>query len=65
MNEQHSIPDAETRTRSVAKLQELVKQWDQLIVDIDELNAKLEADIQNSPLTVYRLRRMQKTTQSE
>jgi hypothetical protein len=65
MNEQRKIPDAQTRARSVAKLQELVKQWDRLIVDIDELNTRLEADIQKSPLTAYRLKRMQRMAQSE
>jgi hypothetical protein len=55
MNKQPKIPDAQTRVRSVAKLRELVKRWDALILDLDELNARLEADIRNSPLTAYRL----------
>ena len=55
MSNQPKIPDAETRARSVAKLRDLVKRWDALILDLDELNARLEADIRNSPLTAYRL----------
>ena len=55
MNNQPKIPDAETRNRSVARMRKLVKRWDALILDLDELNARLEADIRNSPLTAYRL----------
>ncbi|MBE9166229.1 hypothetical protein IQ238_01345 [Pleurocapsales cyanobacterium LEGE 06147] len=55
MSNHPKIPDAETRARSVAKLRDLVKRWDALILDLDELNARLEADIRNSPLTAYRL----------
>ena len=55
MINQPKIPDAETRKRSVAKLREVVKLWDALILDLDELNVRLEADIRKSPLTAYRL----------
>ncbi len=33
MSNQPKIPDAETRARSVAKLRDLVKRWDALILD--------------------------------
>jgi hypothetical protein len=55
MNDRVKIPDAETRARSVAKMRELVKRMDANILQLDELIARLEADIRNSPLTAYRL----------
>ena len=57
MSNEHRIPDAETRARSVANLREIVKRWDVLIAELDELNARLEADIQNSTLGAYYQRR--------
>ncbi|OKH33166.1 hypothetical protein NIES2119_24210 [[Phormidium ambiguum] IAM M-71] len=44
MTNQPRIPDAETRARSVARMRELVKRWDVLIADLDELNLRLEAE---------------------
>lgn len=64
-NQTPRIPDAETRARSVANLQEVVKRMDEGIAQLDDLIARLEADIQNSPLTAYRLRRMQRMSKSE
>ncbi len=32
-----------------------MRQWDKLILELDELNASLEADIRQSSLTAYRL----------
>jgi hypothetical protein len=55
MNNQAKIPDSETRARSVTKMRELVKRMDANILQLDELIARLEADIRNSPLTAYRL----------
>lgn len=65
MSNQPRIPDAETRARSVARLRELVKRWDTHIADLDELNARLEAVIRNSPLTAYRLRRAERLAAQE
>ncbi|GFE68480.1 hypothetical protein [Chroococcus sp. FPU101] len=59
------IPDAETRKKEVEQLQAVVKRMDEGITQLDNLIEKLEEDIQNSPLTAYRLRRIQKMTQSE
>ncbi|PSF35540.1 hypothetical protein C7H19_16135 [Aphanothece hegewaldii CCALA 016] len=64
-NQQPKIPDAETRRKEVKQLREVVKRMDEGIAQLDDLIAKLETDIQNSPLTAYRLKRMQQTTQSE
>ena len=55
MSNQAKIPDVQTRTRSVARMRELVKRMDAGILGLDELIARLEADIRNSPLTAYRL----------
>ncbi|MCT7953060.1 hypothetical protein NG798_25000 [Ancylothrix sp. C2] len=44
MTNQPRIPDAETRARSVAKMQEVVKRWDVLIADLDELNLRLQTE---------------------
>ncbi len=55
MNKQSRIPDPETRARSVARMRQLVKRMDAGILQFDELIARLEADIRNSPLTAYRL----------
>lgn len=59
------IPNAETRKREVEQLQAVVKRMDKGITQLDNLIEKLEEDLQNSPLTAYRLRRMQKINQSE
>ncbi|MCL1467107.1 MULTISPECIES: hypothetical protein [Argonema] len=48
MTNQPRIPDPETRARSVAKMREVIKRWDVLITDLDELNARLEAENQSS-----------------
>ncbi|MCL1467329.1 hypothetical protein [Argonema galeatum] len=45
MSNEPRIPDAETRARHITKLQELVRRMDGHILDLDELNAKLEADL--------------------
>lgn len=55
MKNQPRILDTETRAREVAQLRKLVKRMDANILDLDELIARLEADIRNSPLTAYRL----------
>lgn len=65
MSNQPRIPAPETRARSVAKLRELVKRMDAHITDLDELNARLEADIRNSPLTAYHLRRAERLAVQE
>lgn len=51
---QPTIPDLETRKRSVEKLREC-RQYDVLNSMLDEAIALAEADIRNSPLNAYRL----------
>ena len=65
MSNQPKIPDAETRRRSVAKLRKLVKRMDAGILQLDELNARLEADIRKSPLTAYRLGKAKRLASQE
>ena len=55
MSNKAKIPDFQTRSRSVARMRELVRRMDAGILDLDELIARLEADIRNSLLTAYRL----------
>lgn len=44
MTNQPRIPDPETRARSVTRMREVIKRWDVLIADLDELNLRLEAE---------------------
>lgn len=60
MINQPRIPDKETIDRHVAKMQEICQRWDVLIAGLDELNAKLDADFQNSPLGALYKRRMER-----
>ena len=53
MSNECRIPDSETRARSVAKLRQLVERMDRHIADLDELNARLEADFQNKSEIFY------------
>ena len=54
---QPRIPDPETRRRSVENMREVCRQFDALNLLLDEAIALLEADIRNSPLNVYRLKK--------
>ncbi|WP_009634397.1 hypothetical protein [Synechocystis sp. PCC 7509] len=57
MNDQPRIPDPETRRRSIERMQEVCRQFDALNLILDEAIALAEADIRNSPLNAYRLRK--------
>jgi hypothetical protein len=59
MNNQPRIPDPETRRRSVEKLREVCRQFDELNELLDRAIASAEADIRNSPLYAYRMRQQQ------
>ncbi|MBD2181019.1 hypothetical protein [Aerosakkonema funiforme] len=60
MSNQPRIPDPETRERHIAKLKEICQRWDVLIAGLDELNAKLDADFENSPLGLLYKRRAER-----
>ena len=55
MTQQAKIPDLETRERHVANMREVCRRLDAVTIKLDELIAKIEADIRHSPLTAYRL----------
>ncbi|PSB31125.1 hypothetical protein [Chlorogloea sp. CCALA 695] len=54
---QPRIPDPETRRRSIEKMREVCRQFDALNLLLDEAIFLAEADIRNSPLNVYRLKK--------
>jgi hypothetical protein len=60
MSNERRIPDAQTRARSVAKLQELVARMDSHIADLDRLNAQLAAENENTQRGAYLKRREQR-----
>ncbi|WP_019500127.1 hypothetical protein [Pseudanabaena sp. PCC 6802] len=51
------IPDPQKVQKTVVKLQEVCQQFDALNFTLDELIAQVDAEIQNSPLTIYHLRK--------
>ncbi len=55
MNNKPRIPVPETIKRHVAQLREICRQYDALNLLLDEAMASAEAEIRNSPLTVYPL----------
>ncbi|MBE9224781.1 hypothetical protein IQ264_04775 [Phormidium sp. LEGE 05292] len=60
MSNQPKIPDAQTRARHIANLQEICQRWDTLIAGLDELDARLDAEFQNSPMAAFYKRRAQR-----
>ncbi len=62
---QPSIPDPETRRRSIEKMREVCRQFDALNLLLDKAISRAEADIRNSPLNVYRLRKVKLGTGSQ
>ena len=57
MNDQPRIPDPETRKRWLENMREVCRQFDALNLLLDEAIFLAEADIRNSPLNVYRLKK--------
>jgi hypothetical protein len=64
MTQQPALPDLEKVQQTVAKMREVCYQFDALNLALDELIAQIEADIRQSPLTVYRLRKVQSVAQA-
>ncbi|MFB2876943.1 hypothetical protein [Floridanema aerugineum] len=58
-------PDPEMIKRHVAKLREVVRQYDALNILLDKAIAQAEEDIRNSPLTAYRLGKANSVTTKE
>lgn len=65
MNDRPRIPDPETRRRSIERMQEVCRQFDALNLILDEAIALAEADIRNSPLNAYRLRKAKQNVASK
>jgi hypothetical protein len=62
MNNQSRIPAPETRARHIAKLRELNSLMDEHIMDLDELNVLLEAQLREQCRRIYRWRQQKRTT---
>jgi hypothetical protein len=62
---QPKIPDAETRARSVANWRETIRKIDALTYALDELIAMVEAENRRSPLTLYRLNKLDRAKSLE
>ncbi len=60
MINQPRIPDTETIARHVAKMQELCRHMDRHIAELDEFNARLELDSQNSLLGAFHKKRAER-----
>jgi len=63
MTQQPQLPDPEKVKQTVAKMREVCRQFDSLNFALDELIAQIEADIRRSPLTTYRLGKIQPVSQ--
>jgi hypothetical protein len=50
-------PNPQKTEKAVVKLKEVCQQFDTLNFTLDELIAQIDAEIQNSPLTIYHLRK--------
>ncbi|WP_404791026.1 hypothetical protein [Altericista sp. CCNU0014] len=51
------LTDPQKIQKTVVELQEVCKQFDALNFTLDESIAHVDAEIQNSPLTIYHLRK--------
>lgn len=68
MTQKPPVPDREKVKQTVTKMREVCREFDSLNFALDELIAQIEADIRKSPLTAYRLGKIQpvsQTTESE
>jgi hypothetical protein len=54
-------PDSQKVQKTVVELQAVCRQFDALNCTLDELIAQIDAEIQNSPLTTYHLRKSRET----
>jgi hypothetical protein len=51
------LPNPQKIQKTVVKLQEVYQQFDSLNFTLDELIAQIDGEIQNSPLTIYHLKK--------
>lgn len=64
MTQQPALPNPEKVQQTVAKMRQVCHQFDALNLALDELITQIEADIRQSPLTAYRLRKAQSVAQA-
>ncbi|MEZ2250794.1 hypothetical protein [Microcoleus sp.] len=64
MTQQPQLPEPEKVKQTVHQMREVCRQFDSLNFALDELIAQIEADIRNSPLTAYRLGKIQPVSQA-
>lgn len=64
MTQKNQLPDPEKVKQTVAKMREVCRQFDSLNLALDELIAQIEADIRRSPLTTYRLGKIQRVSEA-
>ena len=64
MTQQPQLPEPEKVKQTVTKMREVCREFDSLNFALDELIAQIEADIRNSPLTAYRLGKIQPVSQA-
>lgn len=57
MTQPAHFPDPERVKQRVAKMEEICKRWDALIVVTDSMIAELEEQIRHQPNEIYRLKR--------
>jgi hypothetical protein len=55
------LPDPKKVQKTVVELQEVCRQFDALNCTLDGLIAQVDAEIQNSPLTIYHLKKSRET----
>ena len=55
------LPDPQKIQKTVVKLQVVCQQFDALNLTLDELIAQVDAEIQNSPLIIYHLKKSRET----
>ena len=56
MTQEKQLPDLERVKQTSAKMQEICKRWDALIIVTDYMIAELEEQIRRQPYEVYRLK---------
>jgi hypothetical protein len=54
-------PDPQKVQKTIVELQAVCRQFDALNFTLDELIAQVDSEIQNSPLTIYHLRKGRET----
>ncbi|MBE9183570.1 hypothetical protein IQ270_02225 [Microcoleus sp. LEGE 07076] len=64
MTQQPQLPEPEKVKQTVTQMREVCRQFDSLNFALDELIAQIEADIRKSPLTAYRLGKIQPVSQA-